>query len=168
MKRALIILAIFVAFVRLAVGEETEQLFKLISPRIAVGSEKAVARMITGHFEGASYFAPTDEEILSVLSQSNTPAGKTALIGLWKGSDALTESLEKFETSRFQVFGIRLGSGRCLLVMAGPPPERAEPSAQWLTEIVSLSVYDGGASYWWFLYDLAQKRYISCGRRPAL
>ena len=146
-----------------------EKQFTLIAPNVVLANDAMASELISLTWKTAkgTWDAKEADALAAVDHLKSDQAKKELLAGA--GPDTkMDASLERIGSSRYQVFGLIIEGRRKLLLEASPTQssfDRLLPEL-WRKEILSVAVQDGGADYWWALYDVEIGRFVSCNRRP--
>lgn len=143
--------------------------FTLVAPNVVLASDTKSAELKSLTWKNAQgTWAPTEADVLIALTHLNSEQAVKEILACAEPNAKINESVKRIESSRYQVFGLVIGDHRKLLFDASPVQsslDRFLPDL-WRKEVVSIRVQDGGAAYWWALYDVESSRFVACNRRP--
>jgi hypothetical protein len=146
-----------------------EKQFTSIAPDVVLANDEMATELRSLTWKKAEkIWTPTTADALSVVNHLRSAQGAEEVLSCAGPETKMDASLKRIPSSRYQVFGLVITGRRQLLVEASPIKsnfDRYLPEL-WLKEIVSARVLDGGAAYWWALYDVESGRFVSCNRRP--
>jgi hypothetical protein len=166
---SLITLSILLLAAPDVISARSEPRFVKISERIAVANKGMALKLKNSIWPSADgVWNPTKEEVLATLSFLESPAGQQQTLAVGSAKIDMSASLQSIRRTRFQVYGLIIKHHKHLLYDSAPDISelRVGYPDRWLEESVSQSVYDGGASIWFVLYDLDAKHTIATHRRP--
>jgi hypothetical protein len=150
-----------------AVGAEKR--FTLIAPNVVLANAAMAAELKSSTWKTAKgTWAPTEADALAAVKHLKSDQAAKEILACAGRDTNMDDSLKRIDSSRYQVFGLIIDGGRKLLIEASPTKasfDRFTPEL-WRKEIISVRVQDGGAAYWWALYDVNSSRFVSCNRRP--
>jgi hypothetical protein len=146
-----------------------EKQFTVVAPNVVVANAAMAAELQSLTWKTAKkIWVPAKGEVLRVVNHLNTGQAKKELLACATPAANMAASLERVGSSRYQVFGFVIDARKRVLIEASPAHtsfDRFLPDL-WQKEILSVRVQDGGAGYWWALYDVEDSRFVTCNRRP--
>jgi hypothetical protein len=111
---------------------------------------------------------PTMPDAARAVAHLGSEEGKKEILTSADPSVNMGACLKRLDSSRYQVFGLVVKGRKQLLIEASPAKlsfDRYFPDL-WLNEIISVRVFDGGAAYWWVLFDVESGGFVDCNCRP--
>ena len=163
---------IILLLILITISERTsagvEQRFVKINDRLAIAHTGMTLRLKNSLWPAATgVWKPTREDALTALRFLESPRGQQQ-IGVVASPVDIGPSLNNIRRTRFQVYGLIIQNRKHLLFDSAP--DVSEPRVgypdRWLEQSISRSVYDGGASIWFALYDVDGKQVKAASRRP--
>ena len=146
-----------------------EKQFTLIAPNVVLANDAMSAELKSSTWKTAEgTWSPTEADALTAVKHLRSDQAAKEILACSGRETKMDASLKRIDSSRYQVFGLIIDGGRKLLIEASPTQssfDRFMPEL-WRKEIISVRVQDGGAGYWWVLYDVNSGRFVACNRRP--
>jgi len=143
--------------------------FHAISTSMAVANQEMAAQLRQQLWPSATRaWEPKDEQVLDGLRFLKTVGGTKEIIGMAPRQTDMRPCIAAISQTRFQVYGFVIKNQKHLLYDSAPDISVPHHGFHdpWLKESISGRVYDGGATFWFVLYNCETGRVVACGRRP--